>query len=111
MPQLRDVHMSVVDKKIYINPDSLKVQAGDVVRFIVDTQNTSFEIAIHNFDHYVTDSRTLIQDPTSNGAPVSYTVNSSINLVRYYSVCVLGASPAPSQPDAPPRIIRSVASI
>jgi hypothetical protein len=110
MPQLRDVHLSVAEGKIYINPDSLKVQAGDVVRFIVDTLNTTFEIAIHNFDQYLTDSRTIIVDSTSNGAPVSYTVNNSVNLVRYYSICVLGITPPPAQPDAPPRIIRTVIS-
>jgi hypothetical protein len=106
MAQLRDVHLSVEHGKIYINPDSLKVLESDVVRFIVDTPNTTFEIAIHNFDHYFTDTRTIIVDQASDTAPAIYTVNSSDNLVKYYSVCVINTSTPPKQPDAPPRIIR-----
>ena len=108
MAQLRDIHLSVRDNKIYIDPDSIKVNASDVVRFIVDTANTTFEVAIHNFDHFLTDERTIIVDPVTDAAPKTYTVNNSDNLVRYYSVCVLSVSSQPKQPDAPPRIMRTV---
>ena len=110
MPQLMDIHLSVVGGKIYISPDSVKVHQSDVVRFIVDTASTIFEVAIHNFDHFFTDPRTVIQDPVTDSAPVTYTVNDSDNLVKYYSVCVLNVSSQPKQPDAPPRIIRIIIS-
>ena len=106
MPTLRDITLSVSAGKIQIDPDSQKAQAGDVVRFISATPNTTFEIAIHNFDQFFTDSRTIIVDPIPNGTPITYTVDNSDNLVRYYSICVPNQNPPPRQPDAPPRIIR-----
>ncbi len=107
MPQLRDVHLYVSGGKIYVNPDSLKVEAGDVVRFVVDTADTTFQIVIHNFDGYFVGMPQVITATASDSAPVSLTVNSSENLVRYYSVCVLTTGSPPEQPDAPPRIIRN----
>lgn len=107
MPQLRDIHLSVSGGKIYVNPDSLKVEAGDVVRFIVDTANTTFEIVIHNFDDYLVGSPRVTAVTATDSAPVSFTVNTSSNLVKYYSVCVLSTGNPPAPPDAPPRIIRN----
>lgn len=110
MPQVWDIHLTVTGNKIYVRPDSQPVMQNDVVRFIADTQNT-FEIVIHNFDLFFSGSPTLIVVQVSNAAPSGFfTVNTSANLVKYYSVSVMGVNPSPAQPDAPPRIIRTITS-
>jgi hypothetical protein len=114
MPTLHEITLSVSPSappnSIRVEPDSLRVQMGDVVKFKTENADRIFQILIHNYDRFFHQKGDdpILQDEVTEAAPVSFTVNSPSpdHAVKYYSVCVLSEQiPLPSPPDAPPRIV------
>lgn len=100
------VKCSIVNNYLEIDPDSLKVNTGDEVKFETSDTEPTYEVVIQNTDGFFSGSTSpWIREVTSTSSATTNTVAAQKGAVKYYSVGVINYNPPPIPPFAPPRII------
>jgi plastocyanin len=103
---IHTITLSVIDSRVNVNPDSLKVSPGDSIEWVTGENSAEFDVVIHNTEGFLTDTDRVINAQVKTLQSVTKTISNDTNSsVRYYSVGVTNDPNDDGKVVAPPRII------